>query len=106
MQRERRWCLRKPASLIVELHSGQERAVNCTARDISLEGLFLETNIRPDLASTVKITIAPSAQQSTQTIQLNAKVVHTAADGFGIVFHDLSIDTIKTMRLLFYDKHD
>ena len=106
MQRERRWCLRKPASLTVELHSGQEKAINCTARDISLEGLFLETSIRPDIASAVKITITSSAQQSTQAIQLNAKVVHTATDGFGIVFHDLSIDTVKTMRLLFYGKHN
>lgn len=106
MQRERRWCLRKPASLTVELYSGQERAINCMAKDISLEGLFLETNVRPDLASTVKITITPSAQQSIQTTQLSAKVVHTAADGIGIVFHDLSIDTIKTMRLLFYSQHN
>lgn len=67
-----------------------------------MEGLFLETDIRPDPASTIEIAIVPSAQKPIQPIQLSAKVVHTAADGIGIVFHDLSIDAVKTMRRLFY----
>ena len=103
MQRERRWCLRKPASLTVKLHCEKEGTTDCAVRDISLEGLFLETQIRPDLASIVEITIVPNAQQQfLHTTQLSAKVMHVDTDGIGIMFHELSIDTVKTMRRLFY----
>jgi PilZ domain len=102
MQRERRWCLRKPISLTVKLHSGTKTVTNCTTQDISLEGFFLETDIRPDPASTIEITIMPPAQQSMPPVQLSARVVHTTADGIGIVIHELSIDAVKTMRQLFY----
>ncbi len=44
----------------------------------------------------------PPAQQSIEPIQLSARVVHTTADGIGIVIHELSIDAVKTMRQLFY----
>ena len=71
---------RRAAALFVSGASGD--IPFCRTRDLSLTGLFLETNARPALGSVHEISLAWGDDLFT----CRAKVVRHAADGVGICF--------------------
>ena len=106
MQREKRWCLRKPIKLDIALHTSQSAVIRCSTRDIGLEGLFVETDKHNiNTLSEFDVTIFAD-EQNNKSHRIRAKVVHATDDGIGLMFQDHSIETIRFMRQIFYGHKD
>ncbi len=74
--------LRQPVSLFVGLgHADQKPA---RTRNISMSGLFLETEARPSVGSIVDLWFV----WGEDTFVGKAKVIRHAGDGIGVAFHE------------------
>ncbi len=74
--------LRQPVSLFVGLGRGDEKPAR--TRNISMSGLFLETEARPTVGSVVDVWFV----WGEDTFIGKAKVIRHAADGIGVAFHE------------------
>jgi hypothetical protein len=73
---------RKNASLFVGSTSGVISFAR--TRDLSITGIFLETEARPAAGSTLEITLA----WGDDVFSCHARVVRVADDGFALIFVD------------------
>lgn len=86
---EKRLYPRKPLHLSVKMTAGQIDGTRL-ARDISLGGIFLETEEKMAPGQEVQLSI-PFTNQN-RRIKLNGKVVRLTEDGVGVQFDIHSID--------------
>jgi hypothetical protein len=85
---ENRYSTRKTVALDVELHHGRTSFGTFKARNISLEGMFVETgpiNLYPSDLIDATLTFG---RKPTATHEVRAVVVHHTDEGIGLMFRD------------------
>lgn len=97
---ENRFSVRKPAAVGVELYQGRSRVGRFKARNISLEGMFVETgpiDLYPSDLIDVTLTID---RERTAKHEVRAVVVHHTAEGIGLMFRDYQPALLGILRFL------
>ncbi len=85
---ENRYSARNPAALDVELHHGRTSFGTFKVRNISLEGMFVDTGpIHLYPSDLIDATLAVG-RNSTATHEVRAVVVHHTDEGIGLMFRD------------------
>jgi hypothetical protein len=96
---ENRYSTRKPIALDVELHHGHTRFGTFKVRNISLEGMFVETgplNLYPGDLIDASLTL----RESTGKHEIRAVVVHHTDEGIGLMFRDYDPALLGVLRFL------
>ncbi len=84
---ERRWCVRKSFIMAVTLHHEGRQLGNCKTRDISPEGLFVETDTTEvDLHAVLDVSLPTSVIGAGHSRRIPVAVVHKRANGLGLMF--------------------
>ncbi|QKT02487.1 PilZ domain-containing protein [Ectothiorhodospiraceae bacterium 2226] len=97
---EYRWHMRKPMRLDVVLYYRGTRLLQCAAKDISLQGMFLNTG-PAFFAKNVPVEVAfslPDADGNMRHYHMRAVVVHGEAGGIGIMFRDYDTSLGDALR--------
>jgi hypothetical protein len=96
---ERRWNARKAINLDIALYYNGLGMLRCMARDISLEGMFVETGSVIMLPHNAPVEVVFDTREGKQWVQhrLPALVVRTADDGVGMMFSSVARDTHRAL---------
>ncbi|MGC1955287.1 MAG: PilZ domain-containing protein [Gammaproteobacteria bacterium] len=97
---ENRYSVRSPVALDVELHHGRTSFGTFKVRNISLEGMFVETgpmHLYPSdlIDATLTVGLKPTA-----THEIRAVVVHHSDEGIGLIFRDYEPAFLGFLRFL------
>jgi hypothetical protein len=106
MTRERRDTPRIPIALDVMLRQADDRFQRCVTRDISLDGLFVETaaalNIAPRRSTYLAIKIPDGGR--TRIHHFHARPVYVKHDGAAFVFDRVAADGYAALLELVYSR--
>ncbi len=87
---EKRWSLRKSIQLDVVLHHDTAGAIKCKTHDISLEGMFIETDNRTlPVDDTVYLDFILT-DGGNKLHHIRAKVIRTTDKGMGVMFREFN----------------
>ncbi len=87
---EKRWSLRKSIQLDVVLHHDTGGAIKCKTRDISLEGMFIETDNRT-LPIDEPVYLDFIVQDGDSRLHhIRAKVIRATDSGMGVMFREFN----------------
>lgn len=87
---EKRWSLRKSIQLDVVLHHDTAGVIKCKTRDISLEGMFIETDSQT-LPVDDPVYLDFILQNGDNKLHhIRAKVVRTTDNGMGVMFREFN----------------
>lgn len=98
---ENRYSERKPVAITVELHQGCTRFGKFKARNISLDGMFVEAgplNLYPGDLIEATLTVGPEATAVMYNVR--AVVVHHTDEGLGLMFRDYDPALLGFLRVL------
>lgn len=88
---EKRWSLRKPIKLDVVLHHDIAGKIKCITRDISLEGMFIETDYKMlPIDDLVYLDFILQNDNNTKLHHIRGKVVRTTDTGMGVMFREFN----------------
>lgn len=99
---EHRWIARKPLDCRVMLRLPGGEQVQGSARNISLGGMFVETDERVSIDAMVDMVFTLDSRDGRVYHRLPGQVVHVGRNGLGIMFCDFNPDTVRTMREILY----
>ena len=101
MQSERRWSSRKPLILNVALYYDRIGLLPCQTRDISTEGMFIQTR-HVTLAEGIAVDAVLTGLGRTPAhhLHLPARIVRVHRDGVGLRFNNFDIDTYQFLRMV------
>jgi hypothetical protein len=100
---EQRWSLRKPVMFEVRVTHKCHPVVQGRSRNISLEGLFIETGIVIlPVGSFVEVEFALMTGKVWEQVRMLASVVHRTGSGCGIVFHDFNTKVFRSIEGMLY----
>ena len=104
---EHRWSLRKPVSFEVRVSQKCNPVIRCRSRNISLEGMFIETGIViPPVGSCVDVEFALLSGEVWEQIRMPAVVVHRTEYGCGIVFHAFNTKVFRSIERMLYTQYN
>jgi hypothetical protein len=104
---EQRWSLRKPVTFEVRVSHKCHPVVRGRCRNISLEGLFIETGIVIlPVGCRVDVEFALMTAGDPIRVRLPAVVVHRTSDGCGIVFHAFNTHVFRSIERMLYAPED
>ena len=87
---EKRWSIRKAIQLDVVLHHDTAGAIKCRTRDISLEGMFIETDSKT-LPIDEPVYLDFILQEGDNKLHhIRAKVIRTTENGMGVMFREFN----------------
>ena len=90
MQENKRRRSRLSFQIQVTVGAGSKNVLNCTTRDVSMNGIFVVTGARIPVGAICGIEILMSGKSSNMRIRARGVVSRHAPDGMGIAFqHDL-----------------
>lgn len=96
---EKRWTIRTPARLNVDLHYKDLEVVNCRTRDISLSGVYVElAELLPGLDMPIELVFKFGAVGDYTKYRVPAKIVRTDSAGVGIMFKDIDASSFRSLR--------
>ena len=96
---ENRWVQRQLADCAVMLESPLTGQIQVHARDISLGGMFLVTDTdAPPLESLVELEFTLERAGLSVRHHMTGQVVHSNAEGIGVMFCDYDSGTMRSMR--------
>jgi len=97
---EPRLCLRSPLKLPVTIVFNDKK-IDCTSRDFSLGGMYLETDDSfVSMGTEAILSFSLHQDNRPKRHHLNAKVTHTKADGIGISFQRVGKASFHTLQEL------
>jgi hypothetical protein len=104
---EQRWSLRKPVTFDVQVSRKCHPHVRSRSRNISLEGLFIETGlvILP-VGCCIDVEFALTTAGGPVRVRMPAVVVHRTRDGCGIVFHAFNTHVFRSIERMLYAPDD
>lgn len=105
---ERRWTVRTPVNLDVEVLNQDGELAVCKALDIGLGGVFLKINrgeIFPDSSVELIFLLGTSAHRIKHKIK--ARVVRMSEQGMGLMFRDFDATAFRSLQevLRYKDVH-
>jgi PilZ domain len=104
---EQRWSLRKAVTFEVQVSHKCHPVVRGRSRNISLEGLFIETGIVIlPVGCCIDVEFALMSGGEPERVRMPAVVVHRAEDGCGIVFHAFNTHVFRSIERLLYTHND
>lgn len=87
---EKRWSMRKEIQLDVVLHHDSAGVIKCKTRDISLEGMFIETE-SSILPVDEQVYLDFILQNDNNKLHhIRAKIVRTTDNGMGVMFREFN----------------
>ncbi len=97
---EPRLCLRSPLKLPITI-AFNDKKIDCTSRDFSLGGMYLETDDSfVSMGSDAILSFSLHHDNLQKRHHLNVKVAHTKADGIGISFQQVDKAAFHTLQEL------
>jgi len=88
---EKRWSKRKPITLDVVLFHNDLGLLRCKTRDISLEGMFLDTGkVSLPVEDPVDLDFILHSNGDTRLHHIRAKVVRVTPQGAGVMFREFT----------------
>jgi hypothetical protein len=104
---EQRWSLRKPATFEVQVSHKCYPVVRGRSRNISLEGLFIETGIVIlPVGCCIDVEFGLMTGGVVERVRMPAVVVHRAEDGCGIAFHAFNTHVFRSIERMLYAPDD
>ena len=77
------------------------------SRDLSLKGIFVETDQKLALGTDVKVTLELSGTSSQVTLKMDARVARQSPDGLGLDFTEVDLDSFHHLRnIVLYNAGD
>jgi hypothetical protein len=102
-QSERRWSSRKPLSVNVALYYDRIGLLPCKTRDLSVEGMFVQTG-HVSLAAGINVDAVLTGESHPGfQLHLPARIVRVCGDGVGLRFHKFDVDTYQLLRAVLSD---
>lgn len=99
--REQRWSQRKPLHMPVRLHYDPVGDIEGTTRDISLEGMFVETGgIRIPPKSQIEVCFETEDNGRRVEHRVPAVAIHGSSDGVGLMLHHVDYENFYALRRL------
>ncbi len=96
---EKRWTIRTPAQLSVDLHYKDLEVVNCRTRDISLSGAYVEVEqLQPGVDTPIELVFKFGEVGYYTKYRVPAKVMRADGAGVGIMFKDIDVSTFRSLR--------
>jgi hypothetical protein len=96
---EKRWTIRTPARLNVDLHYKDLEVVNCRTRDISLSGAYVEMEqLQPGVDMPIELVFKFGVVGHYTKYRVPAKVVRADGAGIGIMFKDIDVSSFRSLR--------
>jgi PilZ domain len=100
---EQRWSLRTAVTFEVQVSHKCYPVVRGRSRNISLEGLFIETGIVIlPVGCCIDVEFALMTGDDRERVRMPAVVVHRAVDGCGIVFHAFNSKVFRSIEHMLY----
>lgn len=99
MINNRRWNPRKPITIEVTLSYPQSEKLNCQTRDISLEGMSIDTGrvVVPE-NTLVDILVKGLDAVVSDQYRFPAVVVRATKNGVGTVFRNMGFDNFRALQ--------
>ncbi len=98
---ERRSTLRTPMSLNVSLYYDRLGLLSCKTRDISIEGMLLDTGrMRLSRHAKVEVVLTDLVEDYSDPIRVFAKVNRVDESLAALTFKNLEIDTFRRLKSL------
>ena len=101
MEKDRRWSRRKTLPIDVALYYSGLGLLRCKIRDISMDGVFIETGrIVLSHATTLELVFTARAPKHSGYRRLSAKIARVGHDGAGLAFTNIDEDSYHFLREL------
>ena len=101
---ENRWSVRTPLTSMVTLYHNKIPVAVCTAQDIGLGGIFINTGpITYPLNTPIDIEFELGRHDNHKWYRLPACVVHGAKDGMGLMFLEPNSEIKRIIRRMILD---
>jgi len=99
--REQRWSQRKPLQMPVRLHYEPVGDIEGATRDISLEGMFVETGgIRIPPKAQIEVCFVTENDGNRIEHRLPAVAIHGTNEGVGLMLHHVNYEDFYALRRL------
>ena len=96
---EHRWSLRKPVTFEVLVSNKCHPLIRARSRNISLEGLFIETGIVIlPVGSFIEVEFSLMIGRLQEQVRMPAVVVHRTVHGCGVVFHAFNTNVFRSIE--------
>lgn len=92
----------------VEFHTTAEiaykgKTIKGPIINLSLKGLFLQTDEKTDLGARVKVTVRLSGSSTDLSIKIDAEIIRIEDDGIALEFKEMELDSFIHLRnIVFY----
>jgi len=96
----RRRFTRVPGELKVNLTVGDRVITSNKSRDLSLGGMFVESDIVHPVGTVCDVQVQLTGETSGLYIKAEAEVVRTEADGMGLAFIRMDVDSLTLLKHL------
>lgn len=99
MDHDRRWNTRYPLSLEVAVYYAGIGMVNCTTKDISFDGAYLDTgriSLAPD--TRIEVVFATDMLQDNSPYRVNANVTRVDDIGAAVSFNNIEVDAYRFLQ--------
>lgn len=105
MEKDRRWSRRKALPIDVALYYSGLGLLRCKIRDISMDGVFIETGrIVLSHATTLELVFTARAPKHSGYRRLSAKIARVDDLGAGLAFTDIDEDSYHFLRELLSER--
>ncbi len=96
---EKRWTVRTPVRLNVDLLYKDLEVVNCRTRDISLSGVYVELEqLQPGQDVPVELVFKFGEAGSYTRYRVPARVARADGVGVGLMFRDIDASSFRALR--------
>lgn len=96
---ENRWASRSPIRLSVDLHCQGIEVMDCSTRDISLHGAYIEVRqLQPDRDACVDLVFRLGKPGDHAKYRVPGKIARSDGEGVGIVFDEMDASSFRTLR--------
>lgn len=101
---EHRWSVRKPQQCRVAVDTPRHGLVAARLLDIGIGGMLVETDdTNLPLNTPVNVAFSLMWETDREDFRLPAMVVRRAANGAGMMFLDIDVDTLRALRRVLYE---
>ena len=101
MRIEHRWSERKPIAMEVRIHHPSAGAVTARTRDVSLEGMFVETDpTELPINTELEVSFVTPGENGPEQHRVSAYVVHRNEAGVGLMLRHVAYSNFHALRYM------
>lgn len=102
---ERRWNSRKPIDMNVSLYYGGLGLLQCKVKDISLNGIYVETGrIMLSQDTSIELVFTGYTKQASRQHRINAQIARVDRRGAGLAFNNLELGAYRFLQELLEER--